>query len=190
MQEWLDERLSISALSDIARKKEVPVHRYSIWYYFVTSARDELRLRGDVTPSGPFRFYAQAVMSLYGTEVKLQSGQSVIADENYLRESILNSTAKVVAGYQPIMPSFRGQLSEEQVSNRMRLISRLASGDQMLRPMMVAPPAKGVVRCVVQAFCFPPWCSPAARSRVRSGRRWRRPTRACRATMPPRSQSS
>jgi len=34
MQEWLDERLSISALSDIARKKEVPVHRYSIWYYF------------------------------------------------------------------------------------------------------------------------------------------------------------
>ena len=34
MQEWLDERLSISALSDMARKKEVPVHRYSIWYYF------------------------------------------------------------------------------------------------------------------------------------------------------------
>ena len=34
MQEWLDERLSISTLSDIARKKEVPVHRYSIWYYF------------------------------------------------------------------------------------------------------------------------------------------------------------
>ncbi|HSE15523.1 MAG TPA: cytochrome bc complex cytochrome b subunit [Pyrinomonadaceae bacterium] len=34
MQEWLDERLSISAVSEIARKKEVPVHRYSIWYYF------------------------------------------------------------------------------------------------------------------------------------------------------------
>jgi quinol-cytochrome oxidoreductase complex cytochrome b subunit len=34
MQEWLDERLSISALSEIARKKELPVHRYSIWYYF------------------------------------------------------------------------------------------------------------------------------------------------------------
>jgi len=34
MQEWLDERLSVSALSEIARKKEVPVHRYSIWYYF------------------------------------------------------------------------------------------------------------------------------------------------------------
>jgi cytochrome b6 len=34
MQEWLDERLSISVVSEIARKKEVPVHRYSIWYYF------------------------------------------------------------------------------------------------------------------------------------------------------------
>ncbi|HJT29096.1 MAG TPA: cytochrome bc complex cytochrome b subunit [Pyrinomonadaceae bacterium] len=34
MQEWLDERLSVSALSEMAHKKEVPVHRYSIWYYF------------------------------------------------------------------------------------------------------------------------------------------------------------
>ena len=34
MQEWLDERLSVSTLSEMARKKEVPVHRYSIWYYF------------------------------------------------------------------------------------------------------------------------------------------------------------
>ena len=34
MQEWLDERLSVSALAEIAQKKEVPVHRYSIWYYF------------------------------------------------------------------------------------------------------------------------------------------------------------
>jgi cytochrome b6 len=34
IQEWLDERLTISSLSEMARKKEVPVHRYSIWYYF------------------------------------------------------------------------------------------------------------------------------------------------------------
>ena len=34
MKDWLDERLSISALSKIAQKKEVPVHRHSIWYYF------------------------------------------------------------------------------------------------------------------------------------------------------------
>lgn len=34
MKDWLDERLSISALSEIAHKKEVPLHRHSIWYYF------------------------------------------------------------------------------------------------------------------------------------------------------------
>jgi quinol-cytochrome oxidoreductase complex cytochrome b subunit len=34
VKDWLDERLSISALSAIAHKKEVPVHRHSIWYYF------------------------------------------------------------------------------------------------------------------------------------------------------------
>jgi cytochrome b6 len=33
-KDWLDERLSISALNDLARKKEVPLHRHSIWYYF------------------------------------------------------------------------------------------------------------------------------------------------------------
>ena len=34
MKDWLDERLSINTLSGIAQKKEVPVHRHSIWYYF------------------------------------------------------------------------------------------------------------------------------------------------------------
>ncbi len=34
VKDWLDERLSISALSEIAHKKEIPVHRHSIWYYF------------------------------------------------------------------------------------------------------------------------------------------------------------
>ena len=39
----------------------------------------------------------------------------MVADEAYLRESILNPTAKVVAGFQPIMPTFQGQVSEEQI---------------------------------------------------------------------------
>ena len=49
----------------------------------------------------------------------------VRADEGYLRESILNSTAAVVPGYQPIMPSFRGQLSEEQVLQLVAFIKSL-----------------------------------------------------------------
>ena len=37
------------------------------------------------------------------------------ADDAYIRESILNPSAKIVAGYTPLMPTFQGQLSEEQI---------------------------------------------------------------------------
>jgi cytochrome c oxidase subunit 2 len=59
-----------------------------------------------------------------GSEVELASGDKVIADDAYLRESILSSTTKVVKGYPPAMPTFQGQLSEEQV---MALIAYIKS---------------------------------------------------------------
>ncbi len=52
---------------------------------------------------------------VYGRPVLLDDGSSVIADDNYIRESILNPGAKVVAGFKPIMPTFQGVLSEDQV---------------------------------------------------------------------------
>ncbi|NDD65849.1 MAG: cytochrome c oxidase subunit II, partial [Acidobacteria bacterium] len=52
---------------------------------------------------------------LFGSQVKLDNGSTVLADDAYIRESILNPRAKVVAGYQPIMPTFQGQVSEEQI---------------------------------------------------------------------------
>jgi cytochrome c oxidase subunit 2 len=54
---------------------------------------------------------------LWGTNVVLSNGSVVTADEDYLRESILNSQASIVAGYEApvIMPNFQGQLSEDQV---------------------------------------------------------------------------
>ena len=51
-----------------------------------------------------------ALAGVFGSRVALASGDSVTADEGYLRESILNPGAKVVAGYQPIMPTFQGQV--------------------------------------------------------------------------------
>jgi len=51
----------------------------------------------------------------FGKPVQLESGQTVIADEDYVRESILNPRAKIVAGYQPIMPTFQGLVTEEQL---------------------------------------------------------------------------
>jgi cytochrome c oxidase subunit 2 len=52
---------------------------------------------------------------LIGRTVKLQSGESIVADEAYVRESILNPSAKITSGYQPIMPTFQGLVTEEQV---------------------------------------------------------------------------
>ena len=47
--------------------------------------------------------------------MQLQRGQSVTADENYIRESILEPQAKITAGYQPIMPTFKGLISEDGI---------------------------------------------------------------------------
>ena len=55
----------------------------------------------------------------------LVDGRVVVADENYLRESIMNSQAKVVAGYQPIMPTFQGQISEESLLQLIAYIKTL-----------------------------------------------------------------
>jgi cytochrome c oxidase subunit 2 len=58
---------------------------------------------------------APELEGIYGTQVPLASGGSVKADDNYLRESILISTAKIVKGYQPVMPAFQGIMKEDDV---------------------------------------------------------------------------
>src|SRR6185295_6553641 len=52
---------------------------------------------------------------LYGKPVELKGGAKVVADDAYVRESIVNPTARVVNGFEPIMPVYLTQLSEEQV---------------------------------------------------------------------------
>ncbi len=67
---------------------------------------------------------------LFGTQVKLGDGRTVVADENYIRESILNPGAKVVAGYQPIMPTYQGQVSEENLMALVAYVKSLAQSQQ------------------------------------------------------------
>ena len=52
---------------------------------------------------------------IWGRTEQFADGSSTAVDENYVKESILNPTAKVVAGYPPVMPSFKGQLKDEQI---------------------------------------------------------------------------
>jgi cytochrome c oxidase subunit 2 len=65
--------------------------------------------RSDAQSPGP------QLAGLFGHQVTLQNGMKVVADEAYIRESIVNPQAKVVAGFPPIMPTFQGLVTEEQL---------------------------------------------------------------------------
>jgi cytochrome c oxidase subunit 2 len=69
-------------------------------------------------------FHAPLLNGLYGSQVPLQTGEIVTADRQYLRDSILLPNKQIVAGFAPIMPTYQGQLSEEQVNE---LLSYLIS---------------------------------------------------------------
>jgi cytochrome c oxidase subunit 2 len=62
---------------------------------------------------------------LNGSTVKLGSGRTVTADRGYIRESIQNPAAKIVAGYAPIMPTFEDQISEEELLQLVAYIESL-----------------------------------------------------------------
>lgn len=73
---------------------------------------------------------------LYGKPQPLVDGTTVIVDDNYIRESILDPAAKVAAGYQPIMPVFKGQVSEDDL---VRLLAYLRSVGTTTTPAAVTP---------------------------------------------------
>ncbi len=62
---------------------------------------------------------------VFGKPQKLSDGTTVIADENYIRNSILNPQLQIVAGFEPIMPTFSGQVSEESLIQLMAYIKSL-----------------------------------------------------------------
>lgn len=67
---------------------------------------------------------------LYRSQVALADGGTVVADEAYLRESILNPTAKMVAGYPPLMPTYQGQVSEEGLASLIAYIKSMNTEDE------------------------------------------------------------
>jgi cytochrome c oxidase subunit II len=83
---------------------------------------------------------APVLEELYGTTVHLQDGRTVIADEEYLRESILAPGAKIVAGWQNIMPTFQGQVSPEEINELVAFIKSLKKGQTPRRVEEFPPP--------------------------------------------------
>lgn len=66
---------------------------------------------------------------VFGSTVELVDGRTVTADENYLRESIVNPQAKVVKGFTPIMPTFQGLVSEENLLQLIAYVKTLKPAD-------------------------------------------------------------
>ena len=63
---------------------------------------------------------------IYNKEVKLAGGSTVTANDEYIRNSILNPSSQVVEGFQPIMPTFKGQVTEEQLVSLVAYIKSLS----------------------------------------------------------------
>jgi cytochrome c oxidase subunit 2 len=78
----------------------------------------------DSTGRGP------SLLGVFGSKVTLNDGRTVVADENYLRESIMNSQAKIVQGYQGIMPTFQGMVTEENLIQLIAYIKTLKPAEK------------------------------------------------------------
>ena len=70
----------------------------------------------------------------YGKPIKLQDGRTVVMDEAYIRESILDPTAKLAEGYPPLMPTFQGQVTEEQILELIAFIKSLGTKERKPPP--------------------------------------------------------
>ena len=94
--------------------------------------------RSDTQGRGPM------LQGLFGKTVALQNEETVVGDEAYIRESILNPAAKITAGFQQIMPAFQGLVSEEQLLALIEYVKSLGTQPQV-EPARPTPsgPASG-----------------------------------------------
>jgi cytochrome c oxidase subunit 2 len=92
--------------------------------------------RGDTGGRGP------NLNGLAGQPVRLAGGGTVTADEGYIRESIVNPSAKIVAGYQPIMPAYQGLVTEEGLMHLVAYVQSLG-GNAAALGGSAAPPGGG-----------------------------------------------
>jgi cytochrome c oxidase subunit 2 len=88
---------------------------------------------------------APVLENLFSSTVHLRDGSTVIADEGYIRESILKPRAKIVAGWEPIMPTFQGQVDEEDLIKLIAYIKSLRPGKTPVRTEDASPPVRGTI---------------------------------------------
>lgn len=75
--------------------------------------------------------HAPKLEGLFGHRVQLSDGSSVVADERYLHDSVMLPRKDIVAGYEPIMPSFQGQIAEDDLLDIVEYIKSLANAGDL-----------------------------------------------------------
>lgn len=99
-----------------------------------------------------------ALAGLFGRKVFLTNNQTLIADESYIRESIENPSTKIVSGFSPIMPTFQGQVTPEQLIQIISFIKSL-QGTGSPSP----PPTLGATVPVQNTQAAAPKATPASK---------------------------
>lgn len=107
---WLEEESNVGALPLLKRGEKIFGAKACASCHSIADASRKV---------GP------SLWQRFGTNERFEDGSETTIDENYLRESILNPKAKIVAGYQPVMPSFQGQLSEVELTALIEYVKSL-----------------------------------------------------------------
>jgi cytochrome c oxidase subunit 2 len=71
-----------------------------------------------------------SLAGMFGAQIRLANGTTVVADDSYIRESILAPHARLTAGYQATMPTYQGQLNEEGVMSLIEYIKTLPAANR------------------------------------------------------------
>jgi len=69
------------------------------------------------------------LQGVYGRPVRLNDGRVIVADDAYIRESVLDPNAKIVSGFDAVMPTFQGTVSEEDLIQLMEYLKHLSPQD-------------------------------------------------------------
>ena len=70
------------------------------------------------------------LLGVFGREEQMANGTSLTVDENYIRESILEPNARVVAGFEPVMPTYQGRLKDEEIMAIIEYLKAPTGGSQ------------------------------------------------------------
>ncbi|MDH4032585.1 MAG: c-type cytochrome, partial [candidate division Zixibacteria bacterium] len=112
---WLEEGASLGS--------DLPPEEFGA-RLFVAKACNTCHKMDGSSSTGP------SLNNIFGHSVPLEDGTETTVDENYLRESMLNPMSKVVAGYQPVMPTYQGLLRNHEIDALIAYIKSLNKGEE------------------------------------------------------------